>query len=59
MMTCRTTKREHATPGVLTHPQYLVMLAYVENRTPGPWRIWWISGLEEDMITIVTLGPHP
>lgn len=33
--------------------------SYVENRTPGAWRIWWIYGPEDDMITIVTLGPHP
>ena len=33
--------------------------SYVENRTPGAWRIWWIYGPEDDMITVVTLGPHP
>lgn len=33
--------------------------SYVENRTPGAWRIWWIYGPDEDTITIVTLGPHP
>ena len=33
--------------------------SYVENRTPGAWRIWWIYGPGDDMITIVTLGPHP
>lgn len=33
--------------------------SYVENRTPGAWRIWWVYGPEDDMITVVTLGPHP
>lgn len=33
--------------------------SYVDDRTPGAWRIWWIYGPEDDMITIVTLGPHP
>ena len=33
--------------------------SYVENHTPGAWRIFWIYGPEPDQITIVTLGPHP
>ena len=33
--------------------------SYVENRTPGAWRIWWTYGPNPDAITIVTLGPHP
>lgn len=33
--------------------------SYVENRTPGAWRIWWIYGPGLDEITIVTVGPHP
>ncbi|CCH27388.1 hypothetical protein ABZ816_33020 [Actinosynnema sp. NPDC047251] len=33
--------------------------SYVENNTPSAWRIWWIYGLGEDQITIVTVGPHP
>ncbi len=32
--------------------------SYVENRTPGAWRIWWVYGTGPDTITIVTLGPH-
>lgn len=32
---------------------------YVENNTPGAWRIWWSYGPDEDAITIVTIGPHP
>ena len=33
--------------------------SYVENRTPGAWRIWWIYGPGDGQITIVTIGPHP
>lgn len=33
--------------------------SYVENRTPGAWRIWWVYGPDPDTITIVTIGPHP
>lgn len=33
--------------------------SYVENRTPGAWRIWWVYGPEPDTIRIVTPGPHP
>lgn len=33
--------------------------SYVENNTPGAWRIWWVYGPAEDSITIVTIGPHP
>lgn len=33
--------------------------SYVENRTPGAWRIWWYYGPEEDCLTILTIGPHP
>jgi hypothetical protein len=33
--------------------------SYIESRTPGAWRIWWVHGPEADVITIVTIGPHP
>jgi len=33
--------------------------SYAENRTPSAWRIWWSYGPDEDMITIVAIGPHP
>ncbi|MEO8527900.1 MAG: hypothetical protein ABI435_02370 [Pseudolysinimonas sp.] len=32
---------------------------YVENHTPGVWRLWWCYGPEADTITLVTVGPHP
>jgi hypothetical protein len=33
--------------------------SYVENRSPGAWRIWWIYGPQNEQITIVAIGPHP
>lgn len=33
--------------------------SYVENNTPGAWRIWWICGPEPAGLTIITVGPHP
>lgn len=33
--------------------------SYVENRTPGAWRIFWQYGAEPDTIVILTVGPHP
>jgi hypothetical protein len=33
--------------------------SYVENNTPGAWRIFWHYGPDADFITIITIGPHP
>ena len=33
--------------------------SYVENQTPGAWRLWWVYGPNSDAITIITIGPHP
>lgn len=33
--------------------------SYVENNTPGAWRIFWRYGPGEGVITILTIGPHP
>lgn len=33
--------------------------SYIENRTPGAWRIWWFYGPSQGDITVVTLGKHP
>jgi len=33
--------------------------SYIENRTPGAWRIWWLYGPTPDTLTILSLGPHP
>jgi hypothetical protein len=51
-------------PGLHTH-RYAnldgddVLQSYVENRTPGAWRVWWHYGPNSDEISIIQLGPHP
>ena len=36
-----------------------VFEAYVENRTPGAWRIFWFYGPGPGMIRILNITPHP
>lgn len=36
-----------------------VFEAYVENRTPGAWRIFWYYGPKPGMIRILNITPHP
>jgi hypothetical protein len=33
--------------------------SYVENHTPGAWRIFWHYGPDDHQITVITIGPHP
>ena len=33
--------------------------SYVENDTPGAWRVWWWYGPGQREITILTIGRHP
>lgn len=33
--------------------------SYVENKTSSAWRLFWHYGPGEDVITVITLGPHP
>ena len=33
--------------------------SYVENKTPGAWRLFWTYGPDADMITLISVGPHP
>jgi len=54
-------------PGLETHefsslsgPQgEKVFKAYVENRTPGAWRVFWYHGPESGMIRILNMSPRP
>ena len=46
-------------------PKAKVWDSYVENRTPGAWRIWWMYGPDEThdnqtvaVITVLDIGPH-
>lgn len=36
-----------------------VFEAYVENKTPGAYRVFWYHGLDQQMITILAIAPHP
>jgi mRNA-degrading endonuclease RelE of RelBE toxin-antitoxin system len=33
--------------------------SYVQNRTPGAYRVFWHYGPEKDVITILAIIPHP
>lgn len=33
--------------------------SYVENNTPGAYRVFWHYGLEDGKITVVAITPHP
>ncbi|MEH1863732.1 MAG: hypothetical protein V7K69_01640 [Nostoc sp.] len=33
--------------------------AYVENKTPAAFRVFWYYGSEQGVITILTITPHP
>lgn len=36
-----------------------VFEAYVQNRTPGAYRIFWCYGPNKEEITIIAITPHP
>jgi hypothetical protein len=36
-----------------------VFEAYVENQTPGAFRVFWFYGPTQEEITIVAITPHP
>lgn len=56
-------------PGLHTHeylslvhpfdPQAKVFEAYVQNRTPGAYRVFWCYGPEPIQITVIAITPHP
>jgi len=55
-------------PGLHAHPyQSLppvipgepVWEVYVENNTPGAWRLFYCHGPDPDTLTLITVGPHP
>lgn len=46
----------------LTHPydpEKKVFEAYVQNRTPGAYRLFWCYGPNRNDITIISITPHP
>lgn len=36
-----------------------VFESYVENRTPGAWRVFWYYGPKRGMIRVLDVTPHP
>lgn len=56
-------------PGLHTHefhslpnpfdPKGKVFEAYVQNRTPGAYRVFWCYGPSKGEITIIAITPHP
>lgn len=56
-------------PGLHTHPydsienpyhsKEKIFEAYVQNKTPGAFRVFWCYGPKSKQITIVTITPHP
>jgi hypothetical protein len=36
-----------------------VFEAYVENKTPGAFRVFWYYGPTQGIITIIAITPHP
>ena len=56
-------------PGLNTHeydsiahpyePKGKVFEAYVQNRTPGAYRLFWCYGPGKGQITIIAITPHP
>lgn len=59
------TNRRH--PGLKTHKYSSlsgpkgeeVFEAYVENKTPGAFRIFWYYGPSSGLMTILAITPHP
>lgn len=46
----------------LVHPydfKQKVFEAYVQNKTPGAYRIFWCYGPQKNQITIIAITPHP
>ncbi|MHB8202088.1 MAG: hypothetical protein ACYDHG_00115 [Desulfomonilaceae bacterium] len=56
-------------PGLRTHefrskkhpntPGGKVFEAYIQQKTPGAYRLFWCYGPEKDQITIIAITPHP
>ena len=46
----------------IPHPydkRHKVFEAYVQNRTPGAYRLFWCHGPDRGEITIIAITPHP
>jgi hypothetical protein len=62
-------QRDPRHPGLNSHPyssyqnpfdpQQAVWESYVQNRTPGAYRIFWCYGPDRGQITLLAITPHP
>jgi len=62
-------QRDPKHPGLHTHPYHgyanpyepgkPLWEAYVQNRTPGAYRVFWCYGPNRGELTIVAITPHP
>jgi hypothetical protein len=43
----------------LSDPNEEVFEAYVENKTPAAFRVFWYYGPEKKVITVIAITPHP
>ena len=41
------------------HPKQKVFEAYVQNCTPGAYRLFWCYGPEKNQLTVITIIQHP
>jgi hypothetical protein len=49
---------------IVTHahpydPQQKVLEAFVQQQTPGAYRVFWCYGPEKRQITLIAITPHP
>ena len=41
------------------HPNEKVFEAYIQNRTPSAYRVFWCYGPGKKQITVIAITPHP
>ncbi|MFO0782317.1 MAG: hypothetical protein U0636_01350 [Phycisphaerales bacterium] len=50
---------EYSSIGHPYDPKGKVFEAYVQNRTPGAYRLFWCHGPGKGQITLIAITPHP
>jgi hypothetical protein len=51
--------KSHRFDSLDSHFGAAIWESYIENHTPGAWRVWWMYGPDDGTLTIVDIGPHP
>ena len=49
----------HKNQSFKTYNKCAVFQSYIENKTPGAFRVFWHYGLNAEEITILAIIPHP